>query len=325
MRRILALAALTVFSIIAITCGGGSSTSGSSAGNELAESCSSTATSRAYLMAFHVCDTSTAVCSNPANHSIRLAGSDDGLNWTLLQDFAPLAGSVPDIVEYDGALYIYHTGLEHYASVNACLQVTESGSVAISGESGGFVDTSLILVDGALTMFYLPGIIGMDPAGCQDYPCVKEIHSARSVNGSASSFAQIPGSRASANLTGGVFSDPDIVSRSNGSYLLYVSSGQSVLGYSSTDIDGSFTGGVTISNGAGGVPSAIEAPDGAIWLYVTTTVGGVEVIRRALLADDLTPASWVDFVTVMNGSALGLGASVSVSSPSIIPWPSSWK
>jgi hypothetical protein len=51
--------------------------------------------------------------------------------------------------------------------------VTLSGS-----DSDGYVDPSLIKDGNDTYLFYLPGTIGSDPAGCSSYPCTKEIHSA---------------------------------------------------------------------------------------------------------------------------------------------------
>ena len=45
---------------------------------------------------------------------------------------------------------------------------------------GNFVDPSMISDSntGELILFYLPGIIGSNPAGCDNYPCTKYIRSA---------------------------------------------------------------------------------------------------------------------------------------------------
>lgn len=278
-----------------------------------------------YLMAFHACSES---CTSPANHIIYLAGSDDGTAWTLIEEFEPRSGSVPDVVFYNNYLYIFHTsGSEHWVKLNACFEVVDQSTVSITSaeDSGGFVDPSLMVSGDDLILFYLPGILGQDPAGCSSYPCTKEIHSAVADDEGLATFAQIDGNRAEKTLTAGTFSDPDIVSRADGTFLLYVSSGQSTLAYSGTSLNDTFSGETTVSNNQGGVPSGIEV-DGEIWLYVTTNQSGIEVIRRGLGADGVSSIDSANFETVIDATISGgFSASTNVSSPSMIVWPDeSW-
>jgi hypothetical protein len=311
-----------------IACGGGSNGAGSDTSTTAAE-CADPVAASAYLMAFHACDTAVASCSDPRNHTIYLAASDDGAVWRLVESFEPRNGSVPDIAFHDGSLYLFHTGTAAtWVSYNACLAPTGSGSVALTSDTdtAGFVDPSLIVLDGTLTLFYLPGVLGADPAGCGSYPCQKEIHSAVVTGGNPSTMTQVPGARIAETLTSGVFSDPDIVRRADGTYLLYVSSGQSTLVYTGADPSGAFTAtGDPISDNSGGVPTALANDDGSVWLYVTKTDGGREVIRRAASADGTTPLADASFATVVDaGISTAFGATVSVSSPSVIAWPTGW-
>lgn len=276
------------------------------------------------MMSFHACASN---CSDPSNHSIYLAGSNDGISWARIDAFTTVPGSVPDLIFYNNFLYIYHTGTNNYEKLNACFQNVDNGSVSLSSDedSGGFVDPSMIISNNALMMFYLPGITGSDPAGCSTYPCTKEIHSALSVEGSATAFEQVAGNRSTITLSNGAYSDPEIVVKSNGSYHLYVSSGQSVYVYESSNIDSLFTAPAsdptTFVNGAGGVPSVIEV-NNQFWVYVTTSSSGVEVIRRAVSSDGMTTLSNSDFSTVIDNSiATDFTVDTSVSSPSIIIWP----
>lgn len=284
-------------------------------------------TGRNYLLAFHSCATD---CTTPTNHVIYLAGSDDGVSWTLIEAFEPRSGSVPDLVFYNDYLYLFHTGISHWAKLNVCFEVVETGTITISDsegeDSGGFVDPSLIVSGDNLILFYLPGVLGQDPASCSSYPCTKEIHSALADDSTLAAFTRISGSRAEKSLSSGTFSDPDIVQKSDGTYLLYVSSGPSTLVYSGNALAENFQtpsgSSGTVSNNTGGVPSGIEGDDGEIWLYVTSTQSGVEVIRRATSDDGITETASSSFETVIDSSiSPGFTSSTNVSSPSIIAWP----
>lgn len=280
-----------------------------------------------YMLAFHAC---VSGCTDPSNHSVYLAGSDDGAEWTLLENFETYAGSVPEIHYADGSLYIYTPGVVR--TYDGCLDLVSEEDVALDSDedSGGFVDPSVVAAGGETRLFYLPGIMGQDPAGCSSYPCTKEIHSASPLDGSYVNFEQVTGDRVSVTLESGTASDPDILALADGSFLLYISSGQSVLVYEGTSIDGSFTSPDgdtprTISNNSGGVPAAIQAPDGDVWLYVTgRDSSNIEIIRRAVSADGITAISDADFETVVDsGISSDFSSTMNVSSPSLILWPDS--
>lgn len=280
--------------------------------------------SYAYMMAFHSC---ASDCSSPINHRVRIAGSDDGENWEMIDAFSTYEGSVPEIVYFNAYLYLFTPGtMRQY---NACLEEVASASVTLTSDtdSGSFVDPSLIVDGDDLHLFYLPGIIGEDPAGCSAYPCTKEIHSATPDDETLSAFTQTDGVRASLSLDSGVFSDPEIIAAPAGGYMLYVSSGQSVLGFTATSLSDEFTSpdGNTdrvVVNGNGGVPSAIVTSDNTVRIYVTTSSGGVETIRMAESADGMTQISSAAFSTVVDSSsAEDFSPTTYVSSPSVIDWP----
>ncbi|MBI4239057.1 MAG: hypothetical protein HY696_11680 [Deltaproteobacteria bacterium] len=288
----------------------------------------STLTSYTYLMAFHAC---SSECSDPSNHTIYMAGSNDGTTWSLISNFTGLAGSVPDIIFYNDFLYLFHAGstTKSWAKLNACFTVVEEGTATISGtDSGGFVDPSLIQSGTELQLFYLPGVTGADPASCTSYPCTKEIHSATATNSTLTTFTQQSGNRSELSLSSGTFSDPDIVARTDGTYLLYVSSGQSTYVFTGTALSSTFASpdGTTpraISSLMGGVPSGIEVSN-EVWIYVTTNSGGREIIRRAVSSDGTTTLSSSAFTTVLDNSiSSNFSSATSVSSPSIITWPGS--
>lgn len=283
-------------------------------------------TAYGYLMAFHAC---AADCSDPSNHDVYLAGSDNGADWALIDEFASFAGSVPELVYADNTLFI-HTP-DEVRTYNACFEELSSGEVDLASaeDSGGYVDPSLIVAGEDVYLFYLPGIIGQDPAGCTTYPCTKEIHSALADDATQTAFTQISGERAQIELAAGTASDPEIIATDDGTYLLYVSSGQSVLVFTGTSLSGTFSSpdGASpreISDGSGGVPSAIQAPDGNVWLYVTKNEGGIEIIRRAVSPDGVTPIANAEFSTVVDATIHpDFAATMSVSSPSVIAWPDS--
>lgn len=276
-----------------------------------------------YMMAFHAC---VAECADPANHDVYLAGSSDGIDWTLIDAFESFAGSVPELVYVDDKLFIHTPGAVR--AYNACFQELSSDEVALESleDDGGYVDPSLIAENGVVHLFYLPGIIGQDPAGCTTYPCTKEIRSATADDAMQNGFTQIAGARAEITLTSGTASDPEIVAMTDTSYLLYVSSGQSVLVFTATGLADTFVSPDgdavrAISNGVGGVPGALVAPDG-VWLYVTKNNGSIEVIRRAVSSDGVTPLAEGAFSTVVDATINpAFTATTSVSSPSVIAWP----
>ncbi len=294
-------------------------------------SCQNTVKKYAYLAAFHSCKTDTVNCNTPTNHTIYLAGSDDGTNWSLIKEFTPRSGSVPDLYFYNNYLYVFHTqGSENWIKLNSCFQVVDSKTISISGTDSGFVDPSLITSGSNPVLYYLPGTTGSDPASCSTYPCTKSIHSATS-DSSLTTFTQDSGNRVSITLSSGAFSDPDILARTNGQYNLYVSSGQSVYVYSATSLSSSFTSPDgssprAISNNSGGVPGAVEV-GGQVWLYVTKSNSGIEVIRKGTSSDGITAISDSNFQTVIDYTiSSDFTSKVSVSSPSVIAWPdSSWK
>lgn len=334
----LRLLTFLLISLALAACGGGGGGSDTGAGTSTPCTTPIARGSSNYLMAFHACDTSTTDCGNPQNHMIYLARSDDGVSWTLLTEFTPRSGSVPDIAVFQDYLYIFHAGQsETWAKLNACGEAVDSGNASLSGgsDTAGFVDPSLIVNGSELEMFYLPGIMGQDPAQCAGGgTCTKEIHSATTTGGNPNALIQQSGYRVQQTLNTPPdnlvsFSDPDIVPLDNGSrFLLYVSAGQSVLAYEGTSLDTVFTipGGGTsqrlVSNNSGGVASGLQVTSGDVWLYVTSNQGGKEVIRRGVSSDGITQIADANFSTVVDAAIFGGSASdpINVSSPSVISW-----
>lgn len=293
----------------------------------------STITTANYLMSFHACAADDE-CTDPSNHTVYLAKSDDGVSWSLVEEFDPVSGSVPDIIFHDGYLYLMHTQDSEWMKLNSCFGVVSSGEPSLESDTdeNGWVDPSMIEDEnGDLVLFYLPGTAaGTDPASCSSSPCTKEIHSA-TISENFSQLVQIDGSRLTRNLTAGGLSDPDIIKYDDDTYLLYVSSGQNTYVYQASGLEELFQvpsaqtnsgdGHLIVSVEAGGVPGAIKVGD-EVWLYVTTSSNEQESIRRAVSSDGITVFDDEDFVTVIDDSSLsGFSAGTSFSSPSIIAWP----
>ena len=161
-----------------------------------------------------------------------------------------------------------------------------------------------------LILFYLPGIIGSNPAGCDEYPCTKFIRSAVTEL-SGDSMYVIEGDRAAKELTAGTFSDPDIITDGMGTYFLYVSEGQSVRVYTSDELGGTFVEQGLASNGEGGVPSGIQFGENEFGLFVTT--GGS--IKKGTGSDGISFSNFTE-ITIHDGSD-----EREYADPSIIPWP----
>jgi hypothetical protein len=257
-----------------------------------------------YLMAFGTCAPGATDCMNPGNHLVQLAQSPDGRSWSLLGGWQSFKGSVPDVFRRGNTLYLYSTsGLMRIDMTTGATTTT-----AVTLNEGGYVDPSIAQTpDGRLILFYLPGIMGQDPAQCAqgESSCVRQIKSAVEVAGSdGAQFVVDAGARISETITSGSFSDPDIFY--NGSeWVVYVSRGSSVHAYTSTSLQGSYTFRGVVSNNIGGVPSAIPLADGSIATYVHTQVGASREIRIASTATGIS--SITAFQTVVSGPALGLG------------------
>lgn len=257
-----------------------------------------------YLMSFHTCAPGATDCNNPANHIVQLAQSADGSNWSLVGGWQSYKGSVPDVFRRGNTLYVFSTsGLMR---IDMTTGATTTSTVTLNG--GTYVDPSLAqLPDGRLILFFLPGILGQDPAQCAagQTSCVREIKSAVEVAGSdGARFEVDPGARISETITGGAFSDPDIF-YNGAEWVLYVSRGPSVHAYTSGSIQGSYTFRGVVSNNLGGVPAGLQFADGSIATYVHTSSGASTEIRRATSAAGTSAIP--SFQTSLTAQSLGLG------------------
>lgn len=327
------LGTILTFGLLA-QCGGSSSSETLSAGvgttSFQAGTCNPSSIETAeYLMAFHSCESD---CSDPDNHMLQIAKSDDGIEWSLVEEFESEAGSVPDLIFWENYLYMFVPG--SILKLDACFQkVAEITFEVESDEFSGMADPSLWVDGDDLIMYYLPTTAdGTDPATCSTSPCTKKIRSATPDDDSLENWTEVSGDRISVTLDQGGMSDPDIVQRDDGTYLIFTSSGQNTFSFLGDDLDGTFSpsevntdpsnGMTIISDQQGGVPGAIVVDD-EIWLYVTTSTNSIESIRRAVSTDGLAELSDEDFETVADGTSFGdtFDATTTISSPSIIEWP----
>lgn len=291
-----------------------------------------------YIMPFHTCDkTTSSNCGDPINHVTRLAESDNGLQWSLVSGFTPLKGggmippiSVPDLIQRGNKAYLYVPSAV-YIYDRTSGKWSSNTSYTVADESGAsirFVDPSPMLdAEGRIVLFFLNSStsgMGMDPAGCSAYPCTKRFDSAIEVEGSdGKRFVMQSGVRVLLTLDGSALrtgSDPDIYYDGT-KYILYVSAGSSTLAFSSSTLHGSYTplvGTSGLLTSIGGVPCGhYDAETKRYWTYVQSNEGGTNVIKRAVHADFSKQLAASDFTTVINASALGLGAQTNAESPGV--------
>ncbi len=265
-----------------------------------------------YLMTFHVCGQN---CFGVEDHKVYLAESDDGANWTLVQNFKPYNGSVPDLIIRGEKLYIYTPGKVMRYDKRTDTWDTEPVRVEMTDSNGNmvmFVDPSPILSDdGRIILFFLnsTGSTG-DPAGCPTYPCTKYFDSAIEVEGSdGTRFILQEGHRKIVELTqaGQTASDPDIF-KGNSNFILYISRGGSTLAFHSDSLLGEYLSFPNLTDDilthSGGVPCGyFNCEKEEYWTYVHTNNEGKVVIRRAVHSGfDLQVEN---FTTVIDGNIIG--------------------
>ena len=273
-----------------------------------------------YLMAFHSCVVGSPDCNNPAHHEVQLAESPDGISWTLVEGWRAYPGSVPDVLRRDDVLYVISTsGLRRIDMVSG--DVYEDRVELVGSDLFGFVDPSLALLPtGELTLFFLPGQPGGDPASCGTQPsCTREIRSALEIPQSqGGQFAVNPVAHVSVTIDqscrGGdcFFSDPDIFFNGK-SWVLYISRGRSTDAFISEDINGPFDYAARVSDNSGGVPAGIWDPErNTVLTYVSSGQKGT--ILTAESVDGLSPLR--SFTEALSGAALPFESGL-VGSPGI--------
>ena len=261
-----------------------------------------------FLMAFHSCMVGSPDCNNPAQHEVQLAQSANGITWTVVEGWQAYPGSVPDVLRRDDVLYVISTsGLRRIDMVSG--DVYEDRVELVGSDLFGFVDPSLALLPtGELTLFFLPGQPGGDPASCGTQPsCTREIRSALEIPQSqGGQFAVNPVAHVSVTIDqscrGGdcFFSDPDIFFNGK-SWVLYISRGASTDALISKDINGPFDYASKVSDNSGGVLAGIWDPErNTVLTYVSNGQKGT--ILNAASVDGLSMLS--SFSEVLNGAML---------------------
>lgn len=284
-----------------------------------------------YIMAFHACNTATASCSDPQNHKIYIAQSDDGINWSSLSGYTPYSGSVPDLIRRGNSLYVYTPGMvRRYQIDTNTWKDTAPVTVSIRKSDGStemFVDPSPILDEnGRVVLFYLVGQSVGDPARCLSgqASCTKIIRSATEVSGSdGTSFLVDNGNRIEITITSSeTASDPDIFKGPDG-FILYIARNGGVQALRASDLHGNYqnvsglSNGMLINMGSGSVPSGYyDETTGEFWTYVHTPQGNTSNIKRAVSSGINTSIPDSSFKTVISGGNFpGLGSSYTVESP----------
>ena len=269
-----------------------------------------------YLLGVHA----AAPGSTFAEHETYLLESDDGVNWSVVSGWEAYVGSVPEVIERDGLLYLFNPGkLRVYDLAGGSVTGELVSMAESSGDPVSYVDPSAILDDqDRIVLFFLNSTNvppGTDPGSGTD---PKDFDSATENAGTgATSFTLEPGPRLQALNT-----DPDIFFDGS-QYVLYISHGANTRAYQSATLHGSYTGfpglgSEALLTSAGGVPAGhYDAENAEYWTYVHSVLGGVNVVRRAVHAnfDAALPAS--SFTTVVEAADLGLGATTSLESPSL--------
>ncbi len=270
----------------------------------------SSVVNKKYLLAFHACDTATTDCMNPKNHMVYLAQSDDGAAWEVIPDWEPFSGSVPDVIRRDNTLYIYNAGSQMRKYDLETDTLSERIPVTLNDPEapGKYVDPSMIIDDeGRLVMFYMPGIMGQDPAQCApgEMQCTKLFRSAVEIEGSdGEEFTATEGNRAEVTIQNDVASDPDIFFDGK-EYVLYISRGQSFQVFTSDDLLGSYTlsdtlpDGYLVPQGTGGIPAGyFDSKTSEYWTYIHTGHPNA-VIKRATHNNLDVPLNSADFIEVL--------------------------
>jgi hypothetical protein len=285
-----------------------------------------------YLLAFHACSAFTADCSDPRQHRVYLAQSDDGVAWDLLPGWQPFQGSVPDVVRRGNVVYVY-TGPTLVRLDLSTGQQSTPQSVQIRTSDGGSADVmptdvSLVLDDeGRLVLFFLFGSPGSDPAMCPpgEAACTKRIGSATESEGSdGAAFVLDNGDRLSVSIGAGTpfqsASDPDAWSDGRDYYLL-LSHGPWMTLWMSDRLHGEYRQLDVppmgfLSAGSGGVGAGFFEPHtGAPWIYAHIRQQVGMVIRRAAPKDLSRQLEESDWMTVLTGDGLGFEPGTNVESP----------
>ena len=281
-----------------------------------------------YLLSFHACDPATTDCTDPRNHRVYVAQSNDGFNWNIVPGWEPTQGSVPDLIRRGDTLYVFYCYWGQLGSrvlrydFGTDTWATPVSLDLIDDEApDGIVDMSATIDNqGRLVLFYLVATAGQDPAGCAhgETTCTKHFRSATEVEGSdGTQFSADSGDRLRVTIENtSSASDPDIFF--DGSrYVLYISRRQSVQVYTSRTLQGEYTLYNALSDGylTNSVGIACGYFDKTTSNYYTYGHTYDGIIRRAVHASLDKFLDESDFATTVTGNSMGLGESCQVQSP----------
>lgn len=278
-----------------------------------------------YIMSFHTCDAS---CNGFQDHMVHLAESNDGITWTLVPNFVPYTGSVPDVIVRGTKVYIFTPGMvKRYDHTTGLwennpqpVSIVDSNNVPVS-----FVDPSAIVdSNGNLVLFFLnaTGLSG-DPAGCSSYPCTKYFDSATEVPGSdGTQFVMNAGHRASVTLNSSpqTASDPDIYFDGS-SYQLYISSGPSTLAAHSASLHGPYALYALPNNGTliqnGGVPCGMYDTQASTYRTYAHAANMSSAAEIRMFTHSSFASQLSTYTTVISGPIIGEPVTTKTESPGI--------
>jgi len=240
-----------------------------------------------------------------------------------LPDWQSYKGSVPDVIRRGDTVYIFTPAAVRKYDVKTNT-LSDKIHVVLDDPTatGGFVDPSMFLDEqGRLVMFYMPGIMGQDPAQCApgESQCTKVYRSAVEKEGSdGMEFVATEGNRAEITIKQDIAADPDIFFDGN-QYVLYISRGQGVQVFTGNELHGSYT---EVSPGdfllrEGGVPAGyFDVENSEYWTYIHSGHPSA-VIKRAVHKDLTTFLGAGDFAEVIGSTTMAdqFSQSFTVESP----------
>lgn len=279
-----------------------------------------------YLLTFHACDTLITNCHDWQNHQVYLAQGNDGVQWSIVPGWVPYSGSVPDVIRRGETIYLYTPGqLVRYHLDTGLLE--KPINVSVKGAEG-FVDPSIIVDDqGRLTLFFLFGRIGGDPAACmpEETSCENRFGSATEVEGSdGANFILDEGDRVIVPLSVSgpirTASDPDVFFDGT-LYYLYIAYGPSISVWTSSELRGTYVqsadlpGGM-LNNDSGGVASGYYDPETKrYWTFAHfSDQNQLALIHRAAqtsLTQQIIDPEWI----TISSESVGLAATMNIESP----------
>lgn len=284
-----------------------------------------------YLMTFHSCDAVQNDCGNPMAHEVHLAGSHNGYDWSLVPEVPSFNSSVPDIIIRDEILYIFALPSLMRLDLRSGLWL-ETIQPQVLDQTGApvlHVDPSLFIdEDNNIVLFFMEGQEGFNPATCPlgDPNCIKYFFSATEVSDSqGSQFIVDEGIRMEIQLSESqkIAADPDIFEGPDG-YYQYVSRGQNIQVFFSTELRGAYLPLDTLdegilTRGGGGVPAGhYDSEQELYFTFVTRNSGEGQTDIRLAMHDSLdTPLEREGFEIVISGETFFSEAHV-VASPGFL-------